>query len=304
MDIIDLAAEHEALDLRGRNGDKRRNAFPIAPPTAFVIPISRDATPLPRRADMLDQFGLTALLIVATLFFVGGFIKGLVGFALPLIAVTGAASILPAQTAVATVILPVLISNLFQALRQGVRPLLATFRRFWALNIMLGAMIFLGANLLPGLNERSFFALIGAVTFSAALIQLLGWRPRIAPRWEQKASLIAGGVGGVIGGLSGIWGPPVVLFMNALRLDKEEHKRAIGLAFLIGALILAPAHMHTGVLDSRTLPFSAALIIPTVLGMAMGGAAEKRLDAEMFRKATLIVLLLASLNLLRRAIFA
>ena len=50
----------------------------------------------------------------------GGFAKGVVGFALPLIGVSVAGSFVPYQVAVALLIVPMLVSNLVQALRNGI----------------------------------------------------------------------------------------------------------------------------------------------------------------------------------------
>ena len=52
----------------------------------------------------------------------------MVGFALPLIALSLAGSFLPYEVAVALLIVPMLVSNLFQALRQGIGPALGSLR--------------------------------------------------------------------------------------------------------------------------------------------------------------------------------
>lgn len=244
-----------------------------------------------------------ALAFATGAFFLGGYVKGAVGFALPLIAVTGAASFLSAETAVAMAILPVLVTNLWQALRQGLAPLLETARRFWLLNLMLVGVLWFSAGLLPGLDDRVFFAILGVMVGSFALIQLIGWNPELSARHERPASVGAGAVAGFFGGLSGIWGPPVVLFLVALRIPKVEQIRATGLAFLCGSLMLAPAHMSTGVLNAESAQLSAAALLPTLVGMWLGQKTQDRLDPVRFRRLTLIVLVAASLNLLRRALF-
>jgi uncharacterized membrane protein YfcA len=50
------------------------------------------------------------------------------------------------------------------------------------------------------------------------------------------------------------------------------------------------------------VPFSAALLIPAFLGMQVGFRMSDRLNPELFRKATLIVLIVAGANLVRRGI--
>jgi uncharacterized membrane protein YfcA len=107
--------------------------------------------------------------------------------------------------------------------------------------------------------------------------------------------------GGFYGGLSGIWGPPIVLYLLALGVPKAEMVRVQALSFLLGSLVLVGAHLRSGVLDAVTLPASAWLVLPTMGAMFLGYRVQDRLDQEVFRKVTLAVLVLTGLNLLRRA---
>ena len=67
-------------------------------------------------------------------------------------------------------------------------------------------------------------------------------------------------VGGFFGGLSGIWGPPLIMYLVAAELPKAEMVRAQSLSFLLGSLVLLVAHLHSGVLNAVTLPASAWMI--------------------------------------------
>jgi uncharacterized protein len=51
----------------------------------------------------------------------------------------------------------------------------------------------------------------------------------------------------------------------------------------------------------RTLPLSAAMVVPAGLGLWLGYQIQDRLDAARFRRWTLIFLILTGANLLRRA---
>jgi len=48
---------------------------------------------------------------------------------------------------------------------------------------------------------------------------------------------------------------------------------------------------------------SALLILPVMLGVWLGSKVMDRVDPVLFRKMTLLVLMVAGLNLIRRAIF-
>lgn len=232
----------------------------------------------------------------------GGFAKGVVGFALPLIAISLLASFLPAQTAIALLILPILCSNAVQSLRDGPRAAWLTLRAYWRLNVVLAATIAVTAQVVVELPDRTVYGVLGAAICASAALQVAGWRPAFSPRRRSAVEIATGLAGGALGGFAGIWGPPVVLYLLAARTPRVEMVRAQSIVFLVGALTLLVAHSASGLFDATTAPMSAWLVAPTILAMLLGYTVQDRLDQERFRRATLLVLLLAGLNLLRRAI--
>ncbi|HRO10447.1 sulfite exporter TauE/SafE family protein [Amaricoccus sp.] len=248
-------------------------------------------------------YGVAGLLWAGASVALGGFAKGVVGFALPLIALALAGSFLPYEVGVALLIVPMLVSNLFQALRQGIGPALGSLQRFWRLNLILVAMILVSAQLVVALPDRLLFGILGgAVTFFGAS-QLAGWRPRFDMRHRARVETGVALVAGFFGGLSGIWGPPLVMYLVAVDLPKTEMVRTQSLSFLLGSAVLLLAHLHSGVLDAMTLPVSAWMTVPAMLGMFVGYRVHDRLDQRRFLTLTLAVLVLSGLNLLRRALF-
>jgi uncharacterized protein len=252
----------------------------------------------------LAAHGPAAVLGAVLALALGGFAKGVVGFALPLIAVSGMGMFLPYEVAVGLLILPTLVSNLFQATRNGVAEARRSLVKFWRLNTILVVMIAASAQLVVVLSDQVLFAMLGVSITFFGFIQLAGWRPRLPAegrrRWEVGSAL----VGGFFGGLSGIWGPPIVMYLLATDLPKAEMVRVQALCFLAGSIVMVGAHIASGVLDGVTAPLSLALVVPTLLAMFAGYVVQDRLDQALFRKVTLAVLVLAGLNLIRRAIAA
>ena len=66
--------------------------------------------------------------------------------------------------------------------------------------------------------------------------------------------------------------------------------------------MLLGAHIGSGVLRAETLPLSAAMVVPALLGIWIGFRLQDRFDQATFRKITLWVLLIAGLNLIRRGV--
>ncbi|MCC5988510.1 MAG: sulfite exporter TauE/SafE family protein [Pararhodobacter sp.] len=241
-----------------------------------------------------------ALACAITLF--AGFVKGAVGFAMPLIMIAAFSSFMSPELALAALILPVLTTNFHQSLRSGWRPALGSVHRYWRLIAMTALGIVISAPFVVILPQQLLFALLGVPVMLFALVQLTGWAPVIPPRHRNGWEYGLGTVGGLYGGISGIWGPPAIVYLLAVGAQKAEMVRVLGVVFVIGAVVLAGAHLASGVLNAVTLPLSAALVVPATIGMWLGFRLQDRLDAVRFRRWTLFVLIVVAANLLRRAI--
>lgn len=243
---------------------------------------------------------LTAAIAV-TLF--ASFVKGVVGFAMPMIMISGLGSFLPAEVALALLILPTVATNASQSLRQGMAAALASLVRFWRMVLCILIFIALSAQLVLMIPQALFFALLGLPIMGFALSQLAGWQPIIAPAHRTRAELVTGVIAGLYGGISGIWGPPVLVYLLAIGAGKQENIRVQGVVFLLGAVVLLVAHLHSGVLTQDRLLLSGLMVPPAMLGLWLGYQVQDRLDAGRFRRWTLVVLVITAANLLRRAWF-
>ncbi|MEO0914055.1 MAG: sulfite exporter TauE/SafE family protein [Pseudomonadota bacterium] len=252
---------------------------------------------------LIAEYGLVTVALGFAVMAFAGFVKGAVGFALPMITISGVGSLMSAELAVASILLPGLVTNVMQALRQGLGEALGTLRRYWRLNLVLLVLIGVFAQLVVMLPGWALFVILGSMVSVFGLLQLIGWRPRIAAARLKLAEWITGLVASFFGGLAGVWGPPILMYLLARETPKLELVRAQGIAFLIGSVVLVVAHQRSGLLNEVTLPFSAWLVVPAVCGMVAGQVMQDRLDQARFRKLTLVVLVFAGLNLLRRGLF-
>lgn len=241
-----------------------------------------------------------AAALAITLF--AGFVKGAVGFAMPLILVSAFAVFLPPELALAGLILPTLTTNLSQAFRQGIAPAVTTaltYRRF-----LIGTVVFIAVSApFAGMLPRTAYLLILGVPITIfAGLQLAGKSLAIKLHHRARAEWALGVVGGLYGGISGIWGPPLLVLLLSTGAAKVEAIRAQGVVFLIGAVALLVSHLGTGVANAESLAFSAALCVPALAGLALGYAVQDRLDQVRFRRWTQALLVLTGLNMVRTAL--
>lgn len=240
-------------------------------------------------------------LIAISIAVLGGVVKGVVGFAMPMVVISGLSSFMDPELALAGLILPTLIANGTQALQQGIAPAWQSAQRFWVYLAVGGLVLIASAQLVRVLPISVLLGIIGIPVTLFAVLQLAGWRFSLK-RQRKDVEAGIGAFAGFLGGMSGIWGPPTVLYLTALNTEKTEQMRAQGVIYGLGAVALVGAHLGSGVLRWETLPLSLALIAPALLGQWLGGKILERIDQVVFKKATLFVLLIVGLNLIRRSL--
>ncbi len=233
-----------------------------------------------------------------------GVVKGVAGFAMPLIMMSAFSAFLPPQLALAGLILPTLLTNLSQALRQGIAPAAQTamtYRRFLIATLV---FIVISSRFVHVIPERAFLLGLGLPITLFAGAQIAGLNLALPLQHRARAEWVLGAIGGLYGGVSGIWGPPLIIYLLSVRAEKLETVRVQGVVFLLGAVVLAGSHLATGVLNAQTAAFSAVLAVAAQIGQFAGNAIQDRLDAQAFRRWTQGLLILTGLNLVRQALSA
>jgi uncharacterized protein len=252
--------------------------------------------------EMLLTLLTPAQLILALGIALGaGFVKGVVGFAMPLVLISGLTTFVSPEVALAGLILPTVVANVMQAMRQGVGAAWESVKAFRVFLLAGFVTLVASAQLVREVPEQAMLLVIGVAVTFFALLQLSGWAFAIARR-SVRLETFVGGFAGAIGGVSGVWGPPTVAYLTALGTPKQDQMRVQGVIYGLGAVALLGAHVGSGVLRAETVPFSVALVLPGAIGVWLGGKVSDWFDQRMFRRATLFVLLIVGLNLLRRGL--
>jgi hypothetical protein len=233
---------------------------------------------------------------------VAGFVKGAVGFAMPLILVSAFAVFLPQNLALAGLILPTLFANISQSFRQGVGPAKATARTYRRFLIATVICIAVSAPFADAIPRGLYLLILGVPITIFAGLQLAGRSLAIPLQNRDRAEWALGAIGGLYGGVSGIWGPPLLVFLLSTGAEKVQAIRAQGVVFLIGAVALLAAHLGTGIANAQSLAFSAALCVPALAGLYLGYVVQDRLDQARFRWWTQALLALTGLNMVRLAL--
>ena len=240
--------------------------------------------------------------IMSTALVVGGVVKGVVGLGLPIVTMAILLNFMPPLVVLGLLVAPILVTNLWQALRAG--NLLEPLRRFWPMIVMALIFLFIGAQLIVAMDTQVLFAVLGVcvVVFSGTSL----FRPNVPPlkpETEKWAGPLAGAMGGLLGGISTIWGPPMMMYFVMLKLPKDTFVRTVGLAWFSLAVPLTFAYWRNGIFAGDVITLSFAACVPGMIGIRIGEKIRNKIDQETFRKVMLVILLIIGLNLIRRAVF-
>lgn len=244
--------------------------------------------------------GLVAFSFAVTL--LAGVVKGAVGFAMPLIMVSGMGVLIDPKIVVAAIILPIVASNALQVVRAGLGPARDAVRDFALYIVLVCVFILVSAQFLTLISTRAMFLVLGVPVTVLCGIQLAGLRLTIPQHRRRLGSIVAGTLSGILGGLAGTWGPTTVLYLVAVDTPKARQIAVQGVIYGLGSVMLLLGHLRSGVLNGQTVWLSAVLLVPALSGMWLGFRIHDRIDQHTFRKATLAVLFVAGLNLIRKGV--
>jgi uncharacterized membrane protein YfcA len=249
---------------------------------------------------MTFEIGTEVVLWVCVTLVLAGFVKGTIGFGLPLVALSVLTQMLPKEWALALMVLPVVFSNLFIGF-QGAqfRPTLA---RFWPLILAVGSGILAGSWWLGAMPQAHFLLLTGLVVIAVVLLDTFKLVLPVPAHHERAVGLGAGLCGGVLGGISTAFGPPLILYFTALRLPKDQFVSAIGVVWTFSSLFLLVAFQGSGVLNGERFLWSLGACAPVGIGLWLGIRLRGRIPQTLFRRLVAVALVLLGLNMVRRGL--
>ncbi len=246
---------------------------------------------------MLSAAALPTILACTLALAAGGTVKGLISIGLPLVGLPLLMLAVDVQTAVNLLAVPIMLSNLVQAIEGP--DTLAILRRFLPIQIPLAIGTYFGTALLAALDPRVLLLAVGAFTVTFGTVGLLQPRLVIPPALERWLGPPVGLAAGLIGGMSTLFGPVLTLFVVGLNLPPNVFVKGISILYTTaGALLMISGAAH-GTASAADLLVSAAGIIPVYGGMLVGQRLRNLLNADRFRLAVLLTVVVTGANMIR-----
>jgi hypothetical protein len=241
------------------------------------------------------------LIFIAASFLIAGFVKGVIGLGLPTVSMGLLAVTMPPAQALAIVIVPAVITNIWQTF--GGPYLRDIIRRLWPLMIGTAIGIWLNAGSLTGSYARYGAIALGLLLVAYAIIGLSKLNFTVARRDEKWIGGIVGVATGVISAATGVQVIPSMPFLQAIGMEKDELVQALGVFFTVATLGLTINLTKSGLLTGATALPGAVAMACSFVGMFSGEALRSKMPAAAFRRWFLIAMIFLGLYLAGSAIY-
>ncbi|MFC3614610.1 sulfite exporter TauE/SafE family protein [Lutimaribacter marinistellae] len=240
------------------------------------------------------------ILAIATTFLLAGGVKGLIGLGLPTVSLGLLTVALDLTTAMALLIAPSFITNVYQAATGGHARVI--LRRIWPFLLMATTTVWIGATALTRVNLDLLTALLGLSLVAYGGLNLAGVRLAIASHAEAWAGAAFGAANGILTGMTGSFVVPGVMFLQGIGLSRDQLVQAMGLLFTVSTVALAVALGANALLSTELGIASIAAVVPSLVGMWAGRNLRQRLSEAQFRRVLFIGILALGLYILANAI--
>ncbi|VEI66961.1 Sulfite exporter TauE/SafE [Serratia rubidaea] len=256
--------------------------------------------PLPAGGDIMTDFDSATLLLSGAVFLLAGLVKGVTGMGLPTVAMGLLGALISPVTAAGMLLLPSLVTNIFQLTGGGNTA--ALLRRLWPMLLMVTlATLCTSGWIAAGNSSRTQLAL-GVALIIYGLWTLSGRIYAVSARGEKYFSPVVGLVTGMLTGGTGVFVMPAVPWLQALGLEKDELVQALGISFTCSTLALAAGLWWHGAFQAGSLGASTLAVLPALVGLFAGQKLRRVISPLLFRRCFLLCLIVLGVEMTLRAL--
>ena len=139
------------------------------------------------------------------------------------------------------------------------------------------------------MNFPYWHQLLGVVfILMAGYMYAVQHRIQIEP--TLKNALIFCGTGGILGGLFGVGGPPVVVYFLSLAKNKEQYLSTTQMFFWFNMLYDFIGRAASGMVTTQTFYYASFCLIPVALGLWTGRRILRRINSDTLKKLVYLLI--------------
>lgn len=239
------------------------------------------------------------IVLVLVAFALGGFVKGAIGMGLPVFVLTLLVLVMPLKAAMAIFLIPGVAANLWQATSGPYLPGLA--RRLWPYLLASVLGIIAGVALTADAPTDRLVMMLGGLLIAYSVFSLAGPRLPSPGRHERWLSPLAGGAGGIMFGMVGVYTVPGLLYLETLRLPRDRMVQGMGLTFVTISSTLLVSMAGFDLMTGEMAILSALGLVPAFAGIHAGRRIRHRISEVFYRRLFFISLIGSGIYMIAEA---
>ena len=223
--------------------------------------------------------------------FCGGLLQASTGFGYSLICMSVYSLVLPTKTALLLQATAATFTIGLYALR---------LRRYANLRLLVVpacfalAATFVGLQTANAINDALLKRCLGMVLVLLSVFSLAGKeKVRLSRGFASQA--VAGSVSGLLGGLTNMSGPPMVLYLLQVTDDKNEYNGTLQCFFLITSLFKTVVNAASGRITGEILCMLPPLLLVTAIGSLLGFHLFRKMNMDTVKKAVNLLMIFIGL---------
>lgn len=224
---------------------------------------------------------LSLIAFASAVLLLAGTVKGLIGLGMPTVALALLTLQLDARSAVALVVVPMLLSNVWQFWRGPDR--IGCVKRHWRYAAILILCVAVTVWVSQSAPDRLLRGVLGVFVL---IFCAFSWRNMVPPIPAHRVRLfetISALIAGLVGGLTAAWAPPLAMYLTGLRLERDAFVQTLGFLIMAGSVSVFVMYIAVGHSAGLDLALSTFLLIPALIGFTVGEYVRHRTDPEQFK---------------------
>lgn len=242
------------------------------------------------------DFSLETLLLTGGIFLLAAFFHGSIGFGFPMVATPLLALTTDLQTAVILTLIPTASVNLISIANEG--QFLRAVRKHLPLALCAMAGSAIGTQILIVTNSELFKALLAAAILGYLMIDKFQVRLTWVERYPNLSRLIFGVSAGILGGLTNVMAPVLIIYSLEAKLEKAEIVQSANICFLFGKIIQLFLFTLNGKFSLNEVTLSSVMLLLVFVALFTGFKIKRRLRQDTYKRALRFFLFLLALSLL------
>ena len=228
-------------------------------------------------------------LLPALLFstFLGAVVQGVTGFAFAIIFLAIMQYVLPYTQLLS-------LSALLALVMLSINVWIYRHHIVWKwipLPLLINFMFTLGAiRLLHAATAFPYWHKLLGVVFIVLSVYMYYFQHNIHIKPTLPNMLLFCGTGGILGGLFGVGGPPVVLYFLSIAKNKEQYLSTTQMFFFFNMLYDFFGRAANGMVTFATFQYAALCIVPIVVGLWIGRRILRKVNGDLLKKLVYLLM--------------